>query len=151
MRKTQFVIVLLLVSFSFVSYVFADITLEGITVNLDKVTWNFPNSITLSNIFVQDNGVTLKLDDTSEERKYNFFRSGSLTSYDISLVGFTSEKIDFTVNSLGSIKSYLLLIKSSGEPRNATDLLLNIKLQYLSMLSAKHFVIASFFEKNDQQ
>jgi len=101
MRKTQFVIVLLLVSFSFVSYVFADITLEGITVNLDKVTWNFPNSITLSNIFVQDNGVTLKLDDTSEERKYNFFRSGSLTSYDISLVGFTSEKIDFTVNSLG--------------------------------------------------
>jgi len=101
MRKTQFVIVLLLVSFSFVSYVFADITLEGITVNLDKVTWNFPNSITLSNIFVQDNGVTLKLDDTSEERKYNFFRSGSLVPYDISLVGFTSEKIDFTVDSLG--------------------------------------------------
>lgn len=100
-RKTHFVIVLLLVSFSFVTYVYADLTVEGITVNLDKVTWNFPNSITVSNIFVQDNEMTLKLDDTSEERKYNFFRSGFLTSYDISLVGFTSEKIDFTVDSLG--------------------------------------------------
>src|SRR3990170_130851 len=96
MEKFYFII-LLLFSFSFVSYVFADITLEGINVNLDKVTWNFPNSITVSNIFVQNNGMILKLDDTSEERKYNFFRSGSLTPYDISLVGFTSEKIDFTV------------------------------------------------------
>jgi len=101
MEKFHFVIVLLLFSFSCVNYVFADITVEGINVNLDKVTWNFPNSITLSNIFVQDNGMTLKLDDMSEERKYNFFRSGSLTPYDISLVGFTSEKIDFTVDSLG--------------------------------------------------
>jgi len=97
MEKFHFVIVLFLFSFSFVSYVFADVTVEGINVNLDKVTWNFPNSITVSNIFVQDNGMTLKLDDISEERKYNFFRSGSLTPYDISLVGFTSEKIDFTV------------------------------------------------------
>jgi len=97
MQKTHLVIVLLLFSFSFLSYVFADITLEGIKVNLDKVTWNFPNSITVSNIFVQNNGMTLKLDDISEEREYNFFRSGSLTPYDISLVGFTSEKIDFTV------------------------------------------------------
>ena len=97
MLKSHFVIVLFLFSFSFVSYVFADITIEGINVNLDKVTWNFPNSITVSNIFVQNNGMILKLDDTSEERKYNFFRSGSLTPYDISLVGFTSEKIDFTV------------------------------------------------------
>src|SRR3990170_745506 len=97
MEKFYLIFILALFSFSFVSYVFADITVEGINVNLDKVTWNFPNSITVSNIFVQDNGVTLKLDDTSEERKYNFFRSGSLTSYDISLVGFTSEKIDFTV------------------------------------------------------
>src|SRR3990170_6306695 len=96
MEKFYFVI-LLLFSFSFVSYVYADITLEGIKVNLDKVTWNFPNSITVSNIFVQNNGIILKLDDTSEERKYDFFRSGSLTPYDISLVGFTSEKIDFTV------------------------------------------------------
>ena len=80
------------------SEAYADITLvEGINVNLDKVTWNFPNSITVSNIFLQNNGIILKLDDTSEERKYNFFRSGSLTPYDISLVGFTSEKIDFTV------------------------------------------------------
>ena len=101
MRKTHFVIVLLLFSFYFVSYVFADITIEGIKVNLDKVTWNFPNSITLSNIFVQNNGITLKLDDTSEERKYDFFRSGSSTPYDISLVEFTSEKIDFTVDSPG--------------------------------------------------
>jgi len=100
MDKFYFII-LLLFSFTFVSYVYADITLEGITVNLDKVTWNFPNSITVSNIFVQDNEMTLKLDDTSEERKYNFFRSGSLVPYDISLVGFTSEKIDFTVDSLG--------------------------------------------------
>src|SRR3989304_8682287 len=100
MEKFYFVI-LLLFSFSFVSYVYADITLEGIKVNLDKVTWNFPNSITVSNIFVQNNGIILKLDDTSEERKYNFFRSGSLIPYDISLVGFTSEKIDFTVDSLG--------------------------------------------------
>ena len=99
MEKFHFVIVLFLFSFSFVSYVFADITLEGINVNLDKVTWNFPNSITVSNIFVQNNGMILKLDDTSEERKYNFFRSSSLTPYDISLVGFTSEKIDFTVVS----------------------------------------------------
>ncbi|MEX1150581.1 MAG: hypothetical protein WEB28_00700, partial [Nitrosopumilaceae archaeon] len=79
------------------SEAYADITLEGIIVNLDKVTWNFPNFITLSNIFVQDNGMTLKLDDISEERKYNFFRSGSLTPYEISLVDFTSEKIDFSV------------------------------------------------------
>lgn len=99
MRKTHFVIVLLLFSFSFVSYVFADITLEGIKVNLDKVTWNFPNSITLSNISVQGNGITLKLDDASEQRKYNFFRSSSLTPYDISLVGFTSEKIDFMIDT----------------------------------------------------
>ena len=99
MRKSHFVFILFLCSFSFVSYVFADINLEGIKVNLDKVTWNFPNSITLSNIFIQDNGMTLKLDDISEQRKYNFFRSGSLTPYDISLVGFTSEKIDFTVDS----------------------------------------------------
>ena len=96
MQKYYFVIVLLLFSFS-LSYVYADITLEGINVNLDKVTWNFPNSITLSNIFVQNNGIILKLDDTSEERKYNFFRSVSSDPYDISLVGFTSEKIDFTV------------------------------------------------------
>jgi len=99
MEKFYFVIILLLFSFSFVSYVYADITLEGINVNLDKVTWNFPNSITASNISVQNNGMTLKLDDASEERKYNFFRSGSLTPYDINLDGFTSEKIDFTVVS----------------------------------------------------
>jgi len=99
LRKTHIVFIFLLFSFSFVSYVFADITIEGINVNLDKVTWNFPNSITLSNIFVQNNGMILKLDDTSEERKYNFFRSVSLTPYDISLVGFTSEKIDFTISS----------------------------------------------------
>jgi hypothetical protein len=100
MQKSYSIIVILLFSFSFVSYAFADITVEGINVNLDTVTWNFPNSITLSNIFVQDNGVTLKLDNTSEERKYNFFRSSSPTPYDISLVSFTSEKIDFTVDSL---------------------------------------------------
>src|SRR3989337_2282942 len=97
MEKFYLIFILALFSFSFVSYVFADITVEGINVNLDKVTWNFPNSITLYNIFVQNNGMILKLDDISEERKYNFFRSGSLTPYDISLVGFTSEKIDFTV------------------------------------------------------
>src|SRR3990172_1544855 len=100
MEKFYFVI-LLLFSFSFVSYVFADITLEGINVNLDKVTWSFPNPITLSNIFVQDYGMILKLDDISEQRKYNFFRSSSMMPYDISLVGFTSEKIEFTVDSLG--------------------------------------------------
>ena len=97
MEKFHFVIVLLLFSFSFVSYVFADITIEGIKVNLEKVTWNFPNSITVSNIFVQNNGMILKLDDTSEERKYDFFTATPSTPYDISLVGFTSEKIDFTV------------------------------------------------------
>ena len=91
------------------SEVYADITLEGIKVDLDKVTWNFPNSITLSNIFVQDNGMNLKLDDTSEERKYNFFRSGSSTPYDVSLVGFTSEKIDFTVDSLGLTDAVLTI------------------------------------------
>src|SRR3972149_11958763 len=98
MEKFYFII-LLLFSFSFVSYVFADITIEGINVNLDKVTWNFPNSITLSNIFVQNNGIILKLDDTSEERKYDFFTATPSTPYDISLVGFTSEKIDFTISS----------------------------------------------------
>jgi hypothetical protein len=97
MEKFYFITVLLLFSFSFASNVFADITLEGIKVNLDKATWNFPNSITVSNIFVQNNGMTLKLDYISEERKYNFFRSSSLTPYDISLVSFTTEKIDFTV------------------------------------------------------
>ena len=97
MQKSYPILIVLLFSFSFVSYVFADMTIEGIKVNLDKATWNFPNSITLSNIFVQNNGMTLKLDDASEQRKYNFFRSGSIVPYDISLVGFTSEKIDFTV------------------------------------------------------
>src|SRR3989304_4547609 len=101
MEKFYLIFILALFSFSFVSCVFADISIEGINVNLDKVTWNFPNSITVSNIFVQNNGIILKLDDVSEERKYNFFRSGSLTPYDISLVGFTSEKIDFTVDSAG--------------------------------------------------
>src|SRR3989337_2478392 len=100
MEKFYFII-LLLFSFSFLSYVYADITLEGINVNLDKVTWNFPNSITVSNIFVQNNGIIIKLDDISEERKYNFFTSAPSTPYDISLVGFTSEKIDFTVDSAG--------------------------------------------------
>jgi len=100
MEKFYFII-LLLFSFSFVSYVFADITIEGINVNLDKVTWNFPNSITVSNIFVQNNGIILKLDDISEERKYDFFTATPSTPYDISLVGFTSEKIDFTVDSAG--------------------------------------------------
>ncbi|MEX2059457.1 MAG: hypothetical protein WD966_00145, partial [Nitrosopumilaceae archaeon] len=94
-----FITVLFLFSFSFVTYGFADLTVEGITVNLDKATWNFPNSITLSNIFIQNNGMTLKLDDASEQREYNFFRSGSLTPYEISLVDFTSEKIDFSVDS----------------------------------------------------
>src|SRR3989337_2408354 len=98
MEKFYFII-LLLFSFSFLSYVYADITLEGINVNLDKVTWNFPNSITVSNIFVQNNGIILKLDDISEERKYDFFTAAPSTPYDISLVGFTSEKIDFTVVS----------------------------------------------------
>src|SRR3989304_2457699 len=100
MEKFYFII-LLLFSFSFLSYVYADITLEGINVNLDKVTWNFPNSITVSNIFVQNNGIILKLDDISEERKYDFFTATPSTPYDISLVGFTSEKIDFTVDSAG--------------------------------------------------
>src|SRR3972149_7658248 len=99
--KSHFVIVVLLFSFSFVSYVYADITVEGIKVNLDKVTWNFPNSITLSNISVQGNGMTLKLDDTSEERKYNFFTSAPSTPYDIRLVGFTPQKIDFKVDTPG--------------------------------------------------
>lgn len=99
LQKTHFTIVLLLFSFSFVSYVFADFTVQGITVDLDKVTWNFPNSITLSNIFAQNNAMSLKLDDSSEQREYNFFRSGSVSPYDISLVGFTSEKIDFTIDS----------------------------------------------------
>jgi hypothetical protein len=98
LQKFQFLIVVFF-SISFVSYAFADITVEGINVNLDTVTWNFPNSITVSNIFVQDNGMILKLDDISEERSYNFFRSGSSSVYDISIVGFTSEKIDFTVDS----------------------------------------------------
>src|SRR3990170_8902928 len=98
MEKFYFII-LFLFSFSFLSYVYADISIEGINVNLDKVTWNFPNSITVSNIFVQNNGIILKLDDVSEQRKYNFFRSGSLTPYDIRLIGFTSEKIAFTVDS----------------------------------------------------
>ena len=97
--KPHFVIVLLLFSFSFVGYVFADITVEGIKVNLDKVTWNFPNPITTSHFFVQDNGITLKFNATTDERKYNFFRAGSSTPYDISLVGFTSEKIDFTIDT----------------------------------------------------
>jgi hypothetical protein len=110
-QKTKFVIILL-ISFSCVSYAFADVTVEGIKVNLDKATWNFPNSITLSNIFAQDNGLTLKLDDTSEERKYNFFRSSSSTPYDISLVSFTSEKIDFTVDSL-SIADAVLTISGT--------------------------------------
>ena len=101
MQKSHFMIIVLLFSFSFVTYVFADITVQGINVNLDKVTWNFPNSITLSNIFIQDNGMTLKLNATAEEREYNFFRSGSLVPYDISLVDFTSQKIDFTVDTLG--------------------------------------------------
>jgi len=100
MEKFYFII-LFLFSISFVAYAFADITLEGINVNLDKSTWNFPNSITVSNFFVQNNGITLKLDDVSEQRKYNFFRSGSLTPYDISLVDFTAEKIDFTIDTLG--------------------------------------------------
>jgi hypothetical protein len=99
LQKTHLTIIVLLFSFSFTNYVFADLTVEGITVNLDKVTWNFPNSITLSNIFIQNNGMTLKLDDASEQREYNFFRSGTTSPYDISLVGFTSEKIDFTVDS----------------------------------------------------
>ena len=101
MEKFHFVIVLLLFSFSFVSYVYADITIEGIKVNLDKVTWNFPNLITTSHFFVQDNGITLKLNATTDERKYNFFRAGSLTPYDISLVDFTSQKINFTVDTPG--------------------------------------------------
>ena len=101
MQKSHLTIIVLLFLISFATYVSADITVQGITVNLDTVTWSFPNSITLSNIFIQDNGMTLKLDDISEERKYNFFRSGSLTPYDISLVGFTSEKIDFTIDSPG--------------------------------------------------
>src|SRR3990172_10428715 len=98
MEKFYFII-LLLFSFSFLSYVYADITLEGINVNLDKVTWNFPNSITVSNIFVQNNGIILKFDDTSEERKYDFFTAAPSTPYDISLVGFTSEMIDFTIDA----------------------------------------------------
>ncbi|MGI0076745.1 MAG: hypothetical protein ACREAU_04985, partial [Nitrosopumilaceae archaeon] len=76
---------------------------------LDKVTWNFPNSITVSNIFVQNNGMILKLDDTAEQRKYNFFRSGSLTPYDISLVGFTSDKIDFSVDTSGLTDAVLTI------------------------------------------
>ena len=109
MEKFYFVIVLLLFSVSFVNYAFADLTVEGIKVNLDKVTWNFPNSITMSNIFAQNNVMTLKLDDISEQREYNFFRSGSLTPYDISLVGFTAEKIDFTVDPPGVIDAVLTI------------------------------------------
>lgn len=97
-QKSLFGILVLLFSFSFVAYAFADLTVEGITVNLDKVTWNFPNAITLSNIFVQSNGMALKLDGLSEQRVYDF-SSVSVAPYDISLVGFTSEKIDFTIDS----------------------------------------------------
>ncbi|HXV66195.1 MAG TPA: hypothetical protein VD731_03050 [Nitrosopumilaceae archaeon] len=97
-QKSLCGILVLLFSFSFVTYAFADLTVEGITVNLDKATWHFPNAITLSNIFVQSNGMTLKLDDLSEQRVYDF-SSVSVAPYDISLVGFTSEKIDFTIDS----------------------------------------------------
>ncbi|MGI0064956.1 MAG: hypothetical protein ACREAL_08835, partial [Nitrosopumilaceae archaeon] len=109
MQKSHLMIIVLLFSISFVTYVFADITVQGINVGLDKVTWNFPNSITVSNIFVQNNGMILKLDDTAEQRKYNFFRSGSLTPYDISLVGFTSDKIDFSVDTSGLTDAVLTI------------------------------------------
>ena len=99
MQKSHFVIILLFFSLSFVSYVFADSTVKGIIVNLDKVTWNFPNPITTSHFFVQDNGITLKFNATTDERKYNFFRVGSSTPYDISLVGFSTQKIDFTIDT----------------------------------------------------
>ena len=107
--KKHFLIIFLLFSFSFVSYVFADITIEGIKVNLDKVTWNFPNSIILSNIFVQNNGMTLKLDDISEERNYNFFRISTINPYDISLVNFGSDKIDFTIDTPGITDATLII------------------------------------------
>src|SRR3990167_9981097 len=91
------------------SEVYADISVEGISVNLNKVTWNFPNPIILSNIFVQDNGITLKLDDVSEERNYNFFRPSTMNPYDISLVGFTSDKIDFTIDTPGITDATLII------------------------------------------
>ena len=91
------------------SEVYADISVEGISVNLNKVTWNFPNPIILSNIFVQDNGITLKLDDVSEERNYNFFRPSTMNPYDISLVSFGSDKIDFTIDTLGVTDATLII------------------------------------------
>ena len=91
------------------SETYADISVEGISVNLNKVTWNFPNPIILSNIFVQDNGITLKLDDVSEERNYNFFRPSTMNPYDISLVSFGSDKIDFTIDTLGVTDATLII------------------------------------------
>src|SRR3972149_654958 len=91
------------------SEAYADISVEGISVNLNKVTWNFPNPIILSNIFVQDNGITLKLDDVSEERNYNFFRPSTMNPYDISLVSFGSDKIDFTIDTLGVTDATLII------------------------------------------
>ena len=91
------------------SEVYADISVEVISDNLNKVTWNFPNPIILSNIFVQDNGITLKLDDVSEERNYNFFRPSTMNPYDISLVSFGSDKIDFTIDTLGVTDATLII------------------------------------------
>ncbi|AFS82170.1 hypothetical protein NSED_01790 [Candidatus Nitrosopumilus sediminis] len=52
-------------------------------------------------MIAQNNGITLQLTESSESRKYNFFRNSSPVSYDVRLTSISDTQIDFTIDTAG--------------------------------------------------
>ena len=81
--------------------VYAEITVDEINVSSNSFRLFFNTSFTFEDLVAASDGITLQLTDSSESRKYNFFRSNSPVSYDIILTSISDSQIDFTINTGG--------------------------------------------------
>jgi len=86
--------------FSF-NIVFADIIQQGNTITTDRVNLFFKNQISLTNMTVQNDGIFMKFSDTSEERKYTFYRQTTTIPYNVNFTGLSTTRANFTVNTTG--------------------------------------------------
>ena len=81
--------------------VFAETTVDDVSIKSNSFRLFFNTSFTFEKISVQNDGIVLQLTESSESRKYNFFRTNSPVSYDVSLDSISNSEVHFTVNSAG--------------------------------------------------
>jgi len=81
------------------SFAFAEVTVDEINVSSNSFRLFFNTPFSFADMVVQSNGITLQLTDSSESRKYTFFRSGSSSSYDVSLTSISDSQINFTIDT----------------------------------------------------